>query len=150
MKLLMPLALLLATASAPVDRSPTFLASIVGVPLGPGESMVSFSISTWGVGFNAICKIPPGWRIKAGSSATPNGILEGEGSQGATWFNRRSPVALRNLVLISLYGPVQPDDVRNGPDATFKGEATISTEEGERKAALTYRNVRLIRAAKCA
>jgi hypothetical protein len=90
--------------------------------------METFSISTWGVGFSAVCEIPAGWRIKAGSSAAPNGVLEGEGSQGATWFNQRSPAALRNLVLIRLYGPVQADDVRNGPDATFKGHATISTE----------------------
>lgn len=148
MKLLLPLALL-STASAPADRPHTYLVSIVDIPLRSGESMESFSIATWGVEFKVVCAIPGGWRIKAGNSAAPDGVLEGEGSQGATWFDQRSPVELRNFVLITLYGPVQADDVRNGPDATFKGQVTISTEEGERKAALTYKNVRLVRAARC-
>jgi hypothetical protein len=75
--------------------------------------------------------------------------LEGEGSLGATWFNRQSPAELRNFVLITLYDAVQREDIRNGPDATFKGYATISTDDGERKAALTYKNVRLTPSRRC-
>jgi hypothetical protein len=141
--------MLLATGSGPGDHPRTYLVSVVGVPLKAGESIASFSITTWGVEFNAICKIPSGWRIKAGSSATPDGVLEGEGSQGATWFNQSSPRELRGLDLATLYAPVQRTDVRNGPDATFKGTATVSTDNGERKARLTYRNVQLTPARHC-
>ncbi|WP_156390544.1 hypothetical protein [Caulobacter sp. Root487D2Y] len=141
-----------AHASAP-DQPRTYLASIVGIPLKPDESVESFSIETWGVTFGAVCRIPSGWRIKAGNSATPDGILEGEGSQGATWFSRGSPKALDRFVLITLYEPVQKDAV--GSDdakipATFSGYATISTvDDGEVKVPLDWRNVRLIRASGC-
>lgn len=148
MKAILPL-LALTVAAAPVDHPRTYLLSLVDVPLAAGESMESFSIATWGVEFTSVCRIPGGWRIKAGSSATPDGELAGEGSQGATWFNRRSPPELRSFVLVTLYGPIQNNDVRNGPDATFKGKATISTDSGERDAPLTYKNLRLTPATRC-
>jgi hypothetical protein len=148
MKFILPL-MLLATTSAPADHPTTYLLSIIDVPLNNGESIESFSISTWGVEFRAVCKIPGGWRIRAGSSATPDGVLEGEGSQGATWFNRSSPSELRDLVLVTLYDEVQRSDVRNGEDATFKGFATVSTPNGEKKTRLSYRNVRLTPARDC-
>jgi hypothetical protein len=147
MKLLLSL-VLLASGTVPTDHPQTYLVSVVRVPLKAGESIESFSIATWGVEFRAICKIPGGWRIKAGSSATPDGVLEGEG-EGATWFNRGSPRELRGFALATLYAPVQRSDVRNGPDATFKGTATVSTNNGERKARLTYRNVQLTPARHC-
>lgn len=140
---------LLLIASAPPDHPRTYLASIVNIPLRQGESIESFSIATWGVEFTSICKIPSGWRLKAGRSATPDGVLEGEGSQGATWFNRSSPTELRNIVLITLYDTVQREDVHNGPDATFKGHVLISGPERERKAALNFRNIRLSPARRC-
>jgi len=147
-KSIVPLALL-ATASAPADHPRTYLVSVVNLPLASGESIESFSFATWGVEFKAVCRIPGGCRIKAGSSATPDGAFEGEGSQGATCFNKRNPTELRDIVLVTLYGPVQRADVHNGPDATFKGHALISTEKEERKSALTYRNIRLTPAAHC-
>ena len=149
MKLLLPPLMLSATSVAASDHPRTFLASVIQVPLKTGESMASFSITTWGVEIKAICKIPRGWRIKGGNSSTPDGVLEGEGSQGATWFNRGSPSELRHIALITLYGPVQRTDVRNGPDATFKGTAIVSGEDGERKARLTYSNVKLTPASRC-
>jgi hypothetical protein len=97
----------------------------------------------------AVCRIPGGWRIKAGSSATPDGVLEGEGSQGATWFNRKSPKELKNFVLVTLYDFVQRRDVGNLIPATFKGFATISAENGEPKRPLTYKNIRLLSARAC-
>jgi hypothetical protein len=148
MKLLLPV-ILAATTAAPQDHPKTYLVSVVGIPLKSSESIESFTISTWGVEFQAVCKIPGGWRIKAGRSATPDGVLKGEGSQGATWFNRGSPPELRHVALVTLYGPIQKNDVRNGPDATFKGTAIISTDNGERKVRLTYRNVQLSPARRC-
>lgn len=148
MKFLIPL-MLAATVSPPPDHPKTFLVSVVGLPLKSGESVESFAFSTWGVEFQAVCKIPGGWRIKAGNSATPDGVLEGEGSQGATWFNRSNPAELHHVALITLYAPIQRSDVRNGPDATFKGTATVSTDNGEKKVRLTYSNVQLTPARHC-
>ncbi|HKX89865.1 MAG TPA: hypothetical protein VJM13_11690 [Sphingopyxis sp.] len=138
-----------ATASAPVDHPRSYLLSVVDLPLTVDESLESFSIATWGVEFKAVCKIPGGWRIKAGNSTTPDGTLEGEGSQGATWFNERNPSELREIVLVTLVAEVQREDVSHGPDATFKGVATISTDDGERTAPLSYRNILLRPAPRC-
>ena len=107
-----------------------------------------------GVEFAAVCRIPGGWRIKAGSSATPVGELAREGSQGATWFNQRNPAELRDLVLVKLYAPVQREGVRDAGGSeiippTFKGAAVISAEEGDRTEGLTNRNVLLTPAASC-
>lgn len=151
MKARLLLALLLVGA-APVDRPRTYLLSIGSIPLKGTESIEAFSIKTWGVQFRAVCRIPPGWRIKAGSSATPNGELEGEGSQGATWFNHGSPKGLRSFVLVTLSVPIQrmgrgsPDD---GVPATFQGTATISTDDGDVQRSLTYRNITLTPARAC-
>src|SRR4051794_35617938 len=104
----MMLALIAAAsvAAAPVDHPKTYLASL-RIPLRQGRSVESFSIRTWGVRFKAVCHIPYGWRIKAGNGASPDGDLEGEGSQGITWLNRRAVAAgeLKNLVLLTLLGP---------------------------------------------
>ena len=151
MKLVLLFALL-TMGAAPVDHPRTYLLSIGHIPLKKAESIEAFSVKTWGVEFKSVCSIPGGWRIKAGSSATPNGELEGEGSQGATWLNTPSPRELRNFVLVTLYAPVQraaigsPD---NGIPATFSGMATINTDDGDVQRALSYRNITLIPAHRC-
>lgn len=144
------LALLMAP-TRPADHPRTYLVSIVDFPLKAGESVESFSFQTWGVDFKAVCRVPSGWRIKVGASATPDGVLEGEGSQGATWFNRPSPKALEKLVLVTLYGPVQKyAEGANGElPATFSGKATLSTEDGEKEVALSTDNIRLTPATRC-
>jgi hypothetical protein len=138
--------------AAPADYSRTYLLSIGRVPLKDAESIKAFSIKTWGVEFRSICSIPGGWRIKAGSSATPNGELEGEGSQGATWFNTASPRELRDFVLVALDGPMQRANIgspNNGIPATFQGTATISTDDADLRRTLSYRNVTLTPARRC-
>jgi hypothetical protein len=143
-----------ATALAPVDHPKTYLASITDIPLKPGERIEGFSISTWGVTFTTVCQIPPGWTIKAGGSATPEGVLEGEASLGTTWLSEASPKPLHNFVLVTLYQPVQRRDVgkEGGPvyiPATFKGHALLSGDDAERKVRLNYANVRLTPANRC-
>jgi hypothetical protein len=142
------------TAPTPVDHPQTYLASITGIPLKPDEAIVAFSISTWGVTFNAVCHIPDGWTIKAGGSATPEGVLEGEASLGVTWLRQASPKQLHELVLITLYEPVQRRDVGKvgGPvyiPATFKGKARLWADDAERKVRLSYANVQLNPANRC-
>ncbi|GHH26443.1 hypothetical protein GCM10008023_41040 [Sphingomonas glacialis] len=151
MKVLLPLALL-TVGAAPVDHPRSYLLSIGQIPLKDTESIEAFAIETWGLQFQSICHIPSGWRIKAGSSATPNGVIEGNGSQGATWFNHGSPKELRAFVLVTLYAPVQRVDIGspgNGIPATFKGTATISTDDGDLQRALSYRNITLTPARHC-
>lgn len=158
MRTLTPL-LLLATASVPPDHPRHYLLSIVDLPLRNDESLMAFSFETWGVQFEAVCHIPSGWRIEAGSSATPNGTLAGKGSQGATWFNRPTPRELHGIVLITLSRPIQAHDVKIQDSkhqgvipATFQGRATISTERTEREEderPLSSNNIRLDAAQRC-
>ena len=151
MKALLPLAMLLIGA-APADHPRSYLLSIGGIQLRDTESIQAFSLKTWGVEFRSVCIIPGGWRIKAGSSATPNGELEGMGSQGATRFNESSPKELQKFVLVTLYAPVQREDAGspdNGVPATFKGAVTINTDDGEVQRALTYQNVTLTPSRHC-
>lgn len=147
------LLLLLATLPAPTvahdDAARTYLVSVVDLPLGRDGALESFSIDTWGVEFVAVCKIPSGWRIKAGSSLTPSGTLAGEGSQGITWFRDRNPEELRELVLVRLTGEVQEADIKNGQPATFGGEAKISTDDGDALVPLLNANLLLTPASKC-
>lgn len=141
--------LLLALATAtPATAQRQFLVSIVDLPIGTGEGLMRFSFETWGVQFDRVCHLPPGWRITAGMDATPDGELSGSGSHGATWFNDRNPAPLRNLVLVTLHGPMQREK-RDGSPATFEGEALISTADGERKERLTTTNIRLTPAKAC-
>lgn len=151
MKHLLPMALL-TIGAAPTDYPRTYLLSVGSFPLKDTESVEGFSIKTWGVEFKAVCSIPSGWRIKAGSGLTPDGDLEGEGSQGVTWFNTANPRELRNFVLVTLYAPVQRADIGSSDDgvpATFKGTATISTDDGDVQRTLSYRNLTLLPARRC-
>ena len=143
-----------AAALAPVDHPKTYLASITGIPLKPGERVEGFSFSTWGVTFDAVCHIPPGWTIKAGGSLTPDGVLEGDGSLGTTWLSQPTPPELQHLVLVTLYEPVQRHDIgkEGGPvyvPATFKGKARLWSDDVERETPLNYANIRLTRARHC-
>lgn len=146
MNWLFPL-LLLASGPVQIDEQ-TYLLSIVDVPLQRDDHIEGFTLSTWGVRFSMVCRIPAGWTIKTGGSLTPEGILEGQGSLGTSWFAEASPPELREFALVTLYGSVQRDAV-NSPDgsggvpATFAGSATIWTGDGLKKVALTTDNVRL-------
>jgi hypothetical protein len=134
--------------AAPVDHPHTYLLSIGRIPLKDTESVEEFSIETWGARFNAVCRIPGGWQIKAGGSATPEGELAGTGGQGATWFNQTNPKELKRFVLVTLYGPVQREDIGSVP-ATFKGSATVNNDDGDIKRALTYKNITLTPSSHC-
>lgn len=154
MRKLLPLMLLAAAAPVQAQEPQTYLVSIVDVPIQAGESIEDFSFATWGATFEAVCHIPRGWTIRAGGSATPEGVLSGEGSHGATWLREESPPELRDLALVTLEGPVQAEAV-SSPDgdgevpATFEGKATISNGLEDREIALTAANVRLVPAARC-
>jgi len=151
MRALLPIAILALGAAAPVDNPRTYLVSLSNFGLEPAERVESFSITTWGVEFKAVCHIPGGWRIKAGNSASPDGELEGEGSEGVTWLGQGHLNELHNFVLITLYGPVQRHDLplKDGlVPATFKGHATV-TFERDRRVRLTFANVVLTPATGC-
>jgi hypothetical protein len=152
--LLAPL-FLFASAAAPVDHPRDYLASI-RIDLKDDEYVDRFSIDTWGVTFKAVCHIPPGWRIKAGGSAAPDGIIAGEASHGVTFLDRKRIGQLRGLVLLTLYGPVQRDEVKDGDGvvpATFAGQADVGRyggDDGEgRQAPLGAANILLVPASRC-
>lgn len=132
----------------------TYLVSVGEVTLGLDEQMKAFSFDTWGVRFNAVCHVPPGWTITAGGGVTPDGEFGGHGSNGITWYNDPSPAELKDIVLITLGGPMQADDILDTAGdglipATFRGSAMIETDDGERAEVLTIRNVHLTPARHC-
>jgi len=144
--------ILLAAAAAPVDRAKMYLLSVVDLPLQAGESVEEFSFSTWGVDVKAVCHVPDGWYITAGRNANPEGEISGRGTNGVTWLRERSPKVLQNFVLVTLYAPVQRNDIaqRNGfIPQTFKGEASTARLTGGRRISLTYKNIHLLPAAHC-
>lgn len=154
MRRLLPLLLLMPGAASAFEHPHTYLLSVIGLPVKATGSVKAFSFDTWGVEFNSVCRVPGGWRIKAGSSATQDGELVGEGSQGATWFNRRNPKDLHAFVLVTLYAPVQRTDVKTASGsglipATFKGFANIETDDGDKRIPLTFRNITLTPASGC-
>lgn len=144
--------LLFALTANRAGGAGTYLLSIRDVPVRGDERIADFSIQTWGVDFKMVCSIPPGWWIKAGRSASPDGDLIGESSLGVTWLNGPNAKPLRNFVLIRLYAPVDRRDVINKDGempATFKGKATLEGVNHERHVRLTYRNIRLSPATRC-
>lgn len=147
MRILLALCLL-TVGAAPNDRPQTYLMSIVDVPLKSGDRIERFSFSTWGVDVEAVCRTPFGWRVTAGSGATPEGEISGRGTVGATWFSEGSPNPLRDFVLVTLHGSVQHRQLGAVP-ATFSGTALISDMDDQHKVRLTYKNIRLVRARRC-
>lgn len=151
---LLPL-LLLAASDRPSDQdsSERFLLSL-RIELQPGEQLERFAIDTWGVDILAVCNVPPGWRVTAGRSAAPDGVINGEGTHGVTWIGAADLDRLNGLALVQLYGPVQPDPIYFDPPssgevpATFGGEADVMGRGG-RTTPLTSANVRLTSAERC-
>ena len=107
----------------------TYLASVVDLPLGKGESV---DFSTWDVQVKSVCRVPSGWTIKAAGGGTSAGVLSGECGLGATWFNKRSAASLDKFILLQLVAPVQMREVRDASGvvpATFGGTAIIGARD---------------------
>jgi hypothetical protein len=143
----------LAEPAAAAEGS-TYLAAIQGLRVGAREYVESFEIATWGVEILAVCRIPPGWRVTAGNSAAPDGIIAGEATHGVTFLDASRVSALEGIVLVRLAGAVQREAraVEHGTvPATFAGRASVGSYAGAegREVPLTYANVRLTRAAGC-
>ena len=145
---------LMAASSGAVDHPTTYVASITGLQLKRDERIDSFAISTWGVTFNAICHIPDGWTLMAGRRANPEGVLEGEGSNGVTWLGQTGLRELEGLALVTLYGPVQQREIVTDGGAgvipaSFKGTASVVGDNAGRTISLTSANIRLAPAKAC-
>jgi hypothetical protein len=143
---------LLPAASAGAEPERTYLASVTGIALGPNEYVDAFAVNTWGVDFIAVCHIPPGWEVRAGRRASPDGVLAGRASHGVTFLGRAHLSQLGGLALIRLPGPVQRTRIGDVP-ATFSGHAEIGTygtdDDRHRQVRLSYANVRLVPATRC-
>ena len=140
------IALALAAASVGGDHPRTYLASVV-IQLSPNETLSEFEFATWGIQFDAVCHIPSGWFVRAGSDATLRGVLKGEGSHGATWLNKETLRNLQGLVLVTMWTPVQQEDKPPAFPATFKGHAVI--DDGKERRSLSHLNVKLTPATAC-
>jgi hypothetical protein len=141
--------LLAGQAQAAAPKS--YLASIEGIRLNHGEGIASLKLQAWGVVFQAVCHIPYDWEVTAGSMG-PGGRLEGSAGHGAAWIRAGDGRTLRALVLVTLVGGVQKNDIRISGGvipATFSGMATVESGDRVRKVQLTYANVRLAPAKRC-
>ena len=124
-------ALASGASGAPAAAAPggLYLASIDGIRLDPNEFVDGFTIDTWGVEIVAICHLPPGWEIRAGRAASPDGVIAGEASHGVTFLNRARLVQLRDLALVRLSEdpPRRREDRSRGSilPATFAGRVGI-------------------------
>ena len=133
----------------------TYLLSVTGIALNPQEHVDGFRVETWDVDFLAVCHLPPGWQIRAGRMATPDGVLAGEASHGVTFLDRMRLSELDDLALVRILDPVQPEEIRSAggiQPATFSGRATIGTYgdgEPHREQRLGAANIRLLPAARC-
>jgi hypothetical protein len=141
-----------AVAPAPENHPKTYLLSIARVPFKAEERMTKFSLKTWGVTFDAVCHIPYGWQIQAGGGVTSEGELEGKGSNGVTWVGKDGLRQFDDLVLITLYAPIQArssKDATGEVPATFSGTATLWADDAERPVYLGSGNIRLTPASRC-
>jgi hypothetical protein len=119
MKSLALLAALIASAPASRTEEPesrVYLLSIGGIALAQEERLTGFRIASWGVDWLALCRIPAGWRLRAGRAATPEGLLEGESTHGVTRLGDFE--ALRGVALVRVWGRLQWRDRHDG-DAVF-------------------------------
>jgi len=131
----------------------TYLVSITSVPVETGDQVARFALDTWGIDILAICSIPAGWRIEAGRTAAPDGVIRGEATHGTTRLTGRRLAGLRNIALIRVDGAVRGGTQRTGSGddiATFLGNMDIYDSRGAaREVPLTLRNVRLTPAQRC-
>lgn len=144
-------AALLLPFPARADQERTFLLSIAGIELAGNEYVDGFAIDTWGVEVLAVCRLPPGWEIRAGKQASPDGVIAGEASHGVTFLNRGRLGELRGLALVRLQAPVVRSRQGNMPP-TFSGRARIGrygTDVRGREQVLTAANVGLAPATRC-
>jgi hypothetical protein len=157
MRRALALTALLLTAAKPVDHPRTYLLSIVDLPVGAvTPRLTDFHIDTWGVNIKAVCRLPFGWRIDAGSYASPDGLIAGQSSVGVTWLNRSQLANEGPLLLVMLDGPIQIrtlyDKDGNGEHpATFSGKATIEdfNDDKGKIIPLTHANIHLHPARAC-
>jgi hypothetical protein len=136
-----------------LSKPGTYLVSLSGLSIDEKSYVSSFKIATWGVTLLATCRYPSGWFLRSGSSANPEGSMEGEASFGATYLDRTHLSELNGLFLIHLWDGVQTE-VRGKTGvipATFDGEVLVGRydEDEERIVKIGSRNVRLTPATSC-
>jgi hypothetical protein len=101
------------------------LLSIATVELGPKEYIAAFQIDTWGIYPLAVCHIPAGWSLTAGTDGSPIGALSGSAGVGLAFLSGKQIPQLRDLFLI-----VDPVPVENPPPTvppTFDGKVYVGT-----------------------
>ena len=142
------LSLLAAPAAEPEEPSATYLLSLA-LPVSAEARTDGFKLGTWAVDVLSVCRIPAGWRVLAGRSATLDGRLEGEATHGVTWKGDSSE--FESLALVRLWGPRRHEEIRTDEvvhPATFAGTVSILDAGGGEKP-LHQRQIRLTPATAC-
>jgi hypothetical protein len=134
------------TSWADVTRA---LLSIDDQSIPKDEFITAFKIDTWGVGFLAVCHLPPSWEIKSEKYEDPAGLLSGRSDTHGEQLKE-----LRTLFLVDVY-QYQPL-ARGNPNgeyhpATFAGwiETATHVDQPSHRKTLNAGNFRITEAARC-
>ena len=146
------LAALLSLAASPACAQPASLLSLGGIVLKPNEYVSEFDVRTWGLTILAVCRIPRGWRITAGTDGSFGGSLAGQAGVGAAALGQRDLGRLQGMFLVR--GPIggRHDRPQGDRPATFAGTVTIGTygvDAPGRRGDLDASRITLAPAARC-
>lgn len=141
--------------ATPAVAKRTELLFIVHLRLAPGEYVAGFELRTWTVRVLAVCNLPVGWTVTAGTFGDPGGILSGTANIGVAYLPKGRTGALHALFLVEI-GQDRPADVI-GPNgeirpATFVGSIAIGrygAETTARTVALSGHNLERRPATRC-
>ena len=153
MKITYLLVLLFLSATLEVapssGQSSRALLSVEGLGVPPGKTITAFNISTWGVEFLAVCKVPPSWEIKAEKYEDPAGMLHGKSDVHGEPLRE-----LHQMFLVDVYSyqPLPKGDPKGEyHPASFSGWVEVAENPSERGKRRTLRstNFKLTPAARC-
>ena len=83
------------SSSGQVQRA---LLSVDGMSIPESGALAAFNINTWGVGFLAVCQIPPQWEWKQEKYMDPEGLLSGHSDP-----YHRTVTKLDRMFLVDVY-----------------------------------------------
>ena len=115
-------------------ESQTVVLSIEGVQLGAKQYIAGFEIKTWAVYPLAVCHIPHGWEVSAGTDIDPGGRLTGGSGGTVANLDHTQLTDLKALYLVKVDG-YHATTVKHGGSeqpASFSGTISIGTYGSEK------------------
>jgi hypothetical protein len=143
------LSAMFAIACPSFGQSSRALLSVEGLGLPENETIIAYNISTWGVAFLAVCKVPPSWEIKAEKYMDPEGMLHGRSDVHGEPLRE-----LHQMFLVDVYSyqPLPKGDPKGEyHPASFSGWIEVGTQSSEHGKRRTLRstNFKLTPATRC-